>query len=442
MTDRQNNLLNRVAYVDIKNFQKGENLIDAIERSGYKELANELRKEKCFENYVVKDYVNNNKTNGFVAIAFEDKTTGEVGMSFRGTENLPQMGNDIKDILAGSDEALQNQIDMLDNAATAIAGDSSQAQDAIKFFEDNKVANGKNVLYGHSKGGELASEVFAKYYNEIDSIHIINPQPINWIKLTPEQREAFNSDKVDALVIDGDIVWLLGGVPYKVRICENNDSDPTFFGPHGLESAKYDENGNAIIEDDPYANYTSQAVIGSIAMMLMIDLQRDYAIIVGTYELLKDGYNFVVNEITELAGKVKAALVEKCKEISEFIKDGYETVKSNLNKFVAKAVKHIDNWLKSKFNSSSANPIPQQIKLDTYKLKLYAQRIDSVNKRISKLDRRLDGLYWRVGLLGLWNLIQADALTGYSWRLKRCADYLNTTANNFDSVEKRLNNSL
>ena len=106
------------------------------------------------------------------------------------------------------------------------------------------------------------------------------------------------------------------------------------------------------------------------------------------------------------------------------------------NKKVSSIIKSIRE------KTSSANPIPQQIKLDTYKLKLYAQRIDSVNKRISKLDRRLDGLYWRVGLLGLWNLIQADALTGYSWRLKRCADYLNTTANNFDSVEKRLNNSL
>ena len=137
MTDRQNNLLNRVAYVNIKKYKKGENLIEAIERSGYPELAEELRKEGCFENYVIKDYVNNNKTNGFVAIAFEDKNTGEVGMSFRGTENLNDIGKDIGNIFNDPEATKQNQIDMLDNLATAIKGDSSQAQDAIKFFEKN-----------------------------------------------------------------------------------------------------------------------------------------------------------------------------------------------------------------------------------------------------------------------------------------------------------------
>lgn len=76
--------------------------------------------------------------------------------------------------------------------------------------------------------------------------------------------------------------------------------------------------------------------------------------------------------------------------------------------------------------------------VDTYKLNQYAQRIASVNSRISRLDRRLDSLYWRVGLQGLWNLMQADALTCYSWRLVRCQSYLEQTAADFESVEKVL----
>lgn len=74
--------------------------------------------------------------------------------------------------------------------------------------------------------------------------------------------------------------------------------------------------------------------------------------------------------------------------------------------------------------------------VDTYKLDRYAQRIAAVNSRISRLDRRLDSLYWRVGLQGLWNLMQADALTCYSWRLSRCQSYLQQTALDFEGTER------
>lgn len=74
--------------------------------------------------------------------------------------------------------------------------------------------------------------------------------------------------------------------------------------------------------------------------------------------------------------------------------------------------------------------------VDTYKLERYAQRIAAVNSRITRLDRRLDSLYWRVGLQGLWNLMQADALTCYSWRLVRCQSYLQQTALDFEGTER------
>lgn len=74
--------------------------------------------------------------------------------------------------------------------------------------------------------------------------------------------------------------------------------------------------------------------------------------------------------------------------------------------------------------------------VDTYKLNQYAQRISEVNRRISRLDQRLNTLYTRVGLQGLWNLMQADALTCYSWRLNRCRSYLQETATDFERTEQ------
>ena len=76
--------------------------------------------------------------------------------------------------------------------------------------------------------------------------------------------------------------------------------------------------------------------------------------------------------------------------------------------------------------------------VDTDKLKIYADRLVSVNNRLTKLDRRLDRLYFRVGLQGLWNLIQADALTCYSWKLSRCQSYLSQTASDFEFAERRI----
>ena len=96
-------------------------------------------------------------------------------------------------------------------------------------------------------------------------------------------------------------------------------------------------------------------------------------------------------------------------------------------------------WVTRLFNSggkyAAANP---QIKVNTDLLIQYSQRLYKVNMKISKLDERIDSLYWRVGLLDLWNLMQADILTGYSGRLNRCASYLSDTATDFVNTENDL----
>ena len=127
-------------------------------------------------------------------------------------------------------------------------------------------------------------------------------------------------------------------------------------------------------------------------------------------------------------------LQEKKESFKKFLSDTYSSVVSGFNKVVG--------WIRSySYGSRYANSNPQ-IKMDTYKLRDYASRINAVNRRVSNLDRRMDSLYWRVGLLDLWNLIQADLMTGYSWRLLRASSYLNDTASDFDAIETELTNVL
>ena len=105
-------------------------------------------------------------------------------------------------------------------------------------------------------------------------------------------------------------------------------------------------------------------------------------------------------------------------------------------------INKVKNWFKTHSAGYKEATIHPQVKVDTYKLRDYASRIYDVNRRISNLDGRMDSLYWRVGLLDLWNLMQADLLTGYSWRLLRAASYLNDTASDFDAIETELTNGL
>lgn len=83
-----------------------------------------------------------------------------------------------------------------------------------------------------------------------------------------------------------------------------------------------------------------------------------------------------------------------------------------------------------------------KIQVNTAKLRIYANRISAVNQRLSVLDRQLDRLYLRVGILHFGNLILADIRTGYSLRLANCSSFLDFAASEFDIAEKKISRHL
>ena len=111
----------------------------------------------------------------------------------------------------------------------------------------------------------------------------------------------------------------------------------------------------------------------------------------------------------------------------------------NLGRTVVKALNAIGEWFSKNTNSgykvASADPT---IKVDTAKLRGYAERLGKVNQRLTTLDGRMDDLYFKVGLRDLFNLIHADLWTGSNWRITNCAKYLNETANDFEGTERNV----
>lgn len=117
--------------------------------------------------------------------------------------------------------------------------------------------------------------------------------------------------------------------------------------------------------------------------------------------------------------------------------DRVKALADHFAKSFAKFAYGVTHWVNKQCNPgyryADANPY---IDVDTAKLRLYAQRLAAVNKRIAALDRRLDGLYKKIGASNLGALISADLLIDSSLRLKCCERYLNETASDFDKVEQ------
>lgn len=398
-SDYTNNLLNQLAYIDLTEaYTPGANLIVTLRSNGADDLADALEAEG-YGNYVIKDYVNQNSTNGFAAIAIEDPATGDVGISYRGTENLPSIGQSISDIIFGDSEDIKKgvneQIDMIDNISTAVTGDSSQAQDALDFFQRNQSDTGNNYLYGHSKGGELALEVYVENYDSIDQVHIINPQPINWASLSSDQLNALNNGKVDAVVINGDLVWLLGGVPYSVRIIQNNGtSDNGFFGPHDLKSASYDpDTGDAIIESNPYRSYPWQGLTGLGLNTLITIIQAGYEVTRPYREWIDAARRFFTEEIPERAREFWESVQDAWQNVKE---TGLEITK-NVEKLISDITDAAKNWWSDLWgkdddgNSSSSGSAggPYQFRVDTQLLRQTAARLADLSNALDSLEGRI-----------------------------------------------------
>ncbi len=79
-----------------------------------------------------------------------------------------------------------------------------------------------------------------------------------------------------------------------------------------------------------------------------------------------------------------------------------------------------------------------QIKVDTARLYDFANRLESINKRLRNLDYKLDDYYRRLGIISAFNLLMSDAKIAESNIIKGCINYLRDTATDFENLEKGL----
>lgn len=182
LTHEESLVLSRIAYMNIAD---GTEFKDKIKNKSLKELAEQLIQEKeagnprdfgsfggltnkeqykmledikngkypNLSNLKLKDYDNQNETNGFVAYAFYDANNPKnVVCAFRGSE-----GNPVGDegFLAGLRG--KTGIDWIDNLYLGTKGVSAQFEPTKSFVERNMVQGGQTFVTGHSKGSANAA---------------------------------------------------------------------------------------------------------------------------------------------------------------------------------------------------------------------------------------------------------------------------------------------
>lgn len=160
--------------------------------------------------------------------------------------------------------------------------------------------------------------------------------------------------------------------------------------------------------------------------IIMVDLKIITVLLVvaaGVYVWEKYLKEMIVSVIDELKNK-----------FIDF-KDSLEEIETKLLNWCSGFKEKFKNAVNPGYSYASENPY---INVNTNRLREYASQLNYINSRVVNIDSKLKGLYTQVGLLDILRLIQSDLLIGYNTRIKRCQNYLNDTADDFDKAESNI----
>lgn len=431
--DRQNLIMQGFAYVDVDKYV-GKTMAEAIgdiSTKGLKKDAKEtikylrelMKDDDTFNHITITAVKNNNPKNdgsnsGLYAITLEDEK-GNTGFSFRGTEELKLI------------EISQDNVDQLDNYTSAFLPTSRQNEEAVAFFD--KYKKGDNYLFGHSKGGNLAQEIYSRRYDEIKKVHVLNPFPIDYFKLNEQQQKQFFSDKMNIVVTGGDFVSSLGTMPYFNRIryarCRSEYAE-NFLDPHSWRAVLLNRDDiNETSKTEAYAPFPVQRALMIILMNLTPAVQGTSALNAGSSIMML--YNLAVVGAIDFAEAFELIKSYSSKSMQQFL----NSIKSQLED-----IYHLmQNVYHSNFNQgyryASANP---EIVVDTTLLDQYARQLEIVNHSFMEIGEKIDFLYNQVGYLEALYLLKADFKIGFSHTLFQCQKYMIETSEEFNKIETEI----
>jgi hypothetical protein len=156
------------------------------------------------------------------------------------------------------------------------------------------------------------------------------------------------------------------------------------------------------------------AVIAYDFIMDQIEAFVDY--------MINDFIPKALDFVTETVGKFVNWSKERLAEFGNMLKNGYKAFMDGLS--------HL-------FGAGPKVAATPHIRIDTYKLRQYAERLESLKARISSIDSDLNILYLTEGFLDIINLAIAENLPTKG-QMNKVINYLQDTAAEFEAAEKRI----
>ncbi|MEH7235824.1 Mbeg1-like protein [Bacillus sp. JJ1562] len=367
---------------------------------------------------------------GFVGYGFKD-SDGNATALFRGSE-------DMKD-------PVHFDTDWKSNIEAGIGYEIQQQREADAFYGKLTTGlDGQILLLGHSKGGNLATYVYVNNLGDKVVAYVLNGAPIYWNNLTTEQKKAMMGDRYTFVVYEGDIVSQTGVAPYVDKIVEIKKDpseymlgeDKDFFYPHYETSAEFDENGN-------YKNYRDGTSLPrATSNVIMLKLSEVIDRFKLTYHIGKAMAEATIKVIISIKKGIEAVASYIKEQVINYVKktinaglnlikavgDYFDNLVKNVTSFFVNVIKKIGGYF----------PVEPYLKVNIDRLYYYAQRLESIKRRVSALNDKIDSLYWEVDLLDMRHVLSADILTSFSIRLNQNINYLNTAARLLDSNETKL----
>ena len=392
-----------------------------------------------------------------IACTFKDPETGNIYVSYRGTGDGKWVDNG-EGLTAKSTIMQDTSVAYFDNMMSELSEDERE--------------NSKIIVSGHSKGGNEAQYVTltSDYRDKIAACYSIDGQgfskeAIEYFKKTlGDDYEAYLR-KMYSINGENDYVHDLGEViiPEDHTYIIPTPNASGFSGFHDIKEMLAGAGLNWLRDEDGRVLHGEQGFLGlyakslsenmmemseedlddcAVTIMFLLEAFLPYDDVTGGQYKFGTGNRKCpsVKEMINCFSLLIPTLWDSLKDtIVDIAKVKIEEIVDSVKSWVADKINKAITWYNNNFNAgykyATANP---NIEVNTAKLRSYASRLSSINTRIVNLDRRLDSLYYKVGFLDLWNLMQADLLTGYSLRLRLCINYLEDTAEEFETVERSI----
>ncbi|MCQ2495544.1 MAG: DUF2974 domain-containing protein [Lachnospiraceae bacterium] len=487
-TDKEMAVFSEIAYIDLEDALREYRIAHPGQNPTLAELnnskVNKIMKEMGMEDKLgewrlAMTYDDNDHSGMYACVIETDSKRGEATVAFRGSEPMDELGNVIHDWVNGD-------LKLLNSTCTK---QHEAVEEFYKKYASELAKYSSLAMTGHSLGGNLAEYatiVSYKYGLDKKIIQCVSndgPGFSNEFIAKYYEHILAMSDIMDhkCFSIVGQLLFNLPGVSYEFG--EVKPGTGGGFDRHGMETWVFNEDGSIERGDQDYwsrvLSISSEIIdlvpepLGDAFITLVsglwiggkwaADNWQGLVMGIGILAAVAPGLTgaaiavvggLAISAIVVVAAVALAVVIVSvavdfiiqvgtyiCEQIANFVNWAADRL-AEFRDFVMQQIENIANWFRETFDAgtrySRENP---EICIDTYKMYNYASRLSSIANSIDSIKSSIWSIYGDAGITQKHKAREAAWAIG-SGTVRKCANYLNDTAAEFERIEREIKAAL